>query len=78
MRKTTVKRLTKEFEEGKPELVGYRVKTHDDEFDIHVVNAIRNPQRAKEIQKAANIQRGSKFFKQSFSLLGYSYNVSRK
>lgn len=77
MKKTVVTALTKEID-GKKELVGYNVKTHDDEFRIPVVNGVRNPQEAKEMQKALNIQTGSKFFKPSYSVLGYSYNNSRK
>jgi hypothetical protein len=71
----------KKKEEG-GRLVGIRVtKGNGDEVDIPVVDATRSEDHrrlVRAIEKASNMQRGSKYFKPSYSVLGYSYNISRK
>ncbi len=45
---------------------------------IDVRDGKNHRQRVEEILKAERINRGSKFMKPSFSVIGYSYNVSPK
>lgn len=50
-------------------------------FNIPVID-VRDGDKAREavkkVEKYANITRGNRYFKQSFSLYGYSYNMSMK
>ena len=81
MRKTKVTHLTKEYQEGVKTLVGIKVETEDDKFVIPVVDVRVNEDHrrmAEQITKSSNGHKGSKFMKQSYSLLGRSYNVSQK
>lgn len=50
----------------------------DGRFIIPVADVRRNRGQVERIEKYANIEKGSKFFKPSYSLLGYSYNISMK
>lgn len=80
MRKTKVSNLVVGEGEEK-RVVGIKVETHDDEFTIPVVDVRVSPEqrkRAERILKASRTQTGSKFMKPSYSMMGYSYNVSRK
>ena len=62
-------------------LVGYRVTNKEgDVFDIPVLDN-RNPKHQERIlitEKEINSMRGSRHFAPSYSVLGHSYNVSRK
>lgn len=61
------------------EIIGIAVETEKgDKFVIPVVSTARNESAVKQIEKAANIARGSKFMRPSYSVLGYSYNRSYK
>lgn len=62
-------------------LIGIKVESHNETFTIPIVDVTKSysqRERAEEMIKENNIQRGSRFFKPSFSVLGHSYNNSRK
>ena len=62
-------------------LIGIKVQTLDETFTIPIIdvrNGYSQRERAEEMVKANSIQNGSKYFKPSYSVLGYSYNNSRK
>lgn len=72
---------TKHLVDASKNVAGYRV-TNDkgDKFDIPILDN-RNPKHQERISKTTkevNALRGSKFFKQSYSAWGYSYNWSMK
>lgn len=58
-----------------------RVETDNDTFNIPVID-VRDGEKARisaeKVLKQANIAKGSKYFKPTFSLYGYSYNLSMK
>ena len=60
------------------QLIGIKVETDKEQFIIPVADVRRNRGLVESIIKASNISKGSKFFKPSFSILGYSYNHSMK
>lgn len=63
------------------DLVGVRAETYKEEFVIPVVDVRKSDkhrERAARMQKAVNIKNGSKFFKPTYSGMGYSYNTSMK
>lgn len=56
-------------------------KANGDQFEIPIVNMTvseSEERRGNRIIKASNRQQGSKFFRPTNSLLGYSYNESFK
>lgn len=58
-------------------LVGIEVETRKETFVVPVVDVRLGDskrRKANQILKDANIKRGSKFMKQTFSLWGYKYN----
>lgn len=59
-------------------VIGIHVETDKESFTIPVADVRINRKMVERIQKAANIQTGSKYFRPSFSWSGYSYNMSRK
>lgn len=60
-------------------IVGYRVTNNKGEvFDIPVVDSRIDSGKADWMIKNQNAQKGSQFIKPSYSLMGHSYNVSRK
>lgn len=62
-------------------LVGIKVESSKETFTIPIVdvrNGFSQRERADEMIKQENIQRGSKYFSPSTSLMGYSYNNSMK
>lgn len=68
---------------GEPKtLVGYKVTKHEEKPFIIPVVDVRRGEKIRMIadymQKIANIQKGSKFIKPSYSVLGFSYNAGRK
>lgn len=73
MNKTIVTHLKNKDQQ----IVGIRVKTNDDEFDIPIVD-VRHSEakriKAKAMMKAANAQRGSKFIGTAFSGSDLKYN----
>jgi hypothetical protein len=73
MKKTEVSHL----KDKDDNLVGIKVKTEEETFTVPVVDVRLSENKrnaAKAIIKAANIQRGSKHMKTSYSLWGYKYN----
>lgn len=68
------------FKEEK--LIGYKITKQDEKpFTVPVIDVRRNEDQrrlAEYVIKQNNAQRGSRYFKPSYSILGYSYNVSRK
>ena len=71
-----VNALTKGEGEDKM-IIGIQVETDKDSFVIPVID-VRASEDARRIANQMGKQVGSKFMKESFSVLGYSYNVSRK
>lgn len=67
-----------ELRNAKDEVIGIHVETGKDVFTIPVADVRRNRKQANAILKSANIHAGSKFIRPSYSLLGYSYNLSMK
>ncbi len=55
-------------------VVGFRVQNEEKNFVIPVLDNRYDPGVVSAQIKANNIQRGSKYFKPSYSVLGYSYN----
>lgn len=78
MKKTVVTHLTKEYEQGIKTLVGIKVQTEEDTFVIPVVDVRHDRGKAEFILKSSRAQQGSRFMKPSYSLTGFSYQVSRK
>lgn len=74
MKKTIVSHLKNKDDQ----LIGIHVKTEEEKFTIPVADVRRNRKQVDAIIKASNIQRGSRFFKESYSGMGYSYNRSQK
>lgn len=77
-----MEKIYKTDDKGKKHVVGIRATSRKDgEFIIPVVDVRRGQDarwKANSIIKASSIQQGSKYFRQSFSLMGYSYNKSMK
>jgi hypothetical protein len=73
--KTTV------LKNSQDQIVGYRITKKDGErFDIPILDN-RNPKHQERIAKTTkerNTIQGSKFFQQSYSAWGFSYNHSMK
>ena len=77
----TTTHLTQEFKPGEKTLVGIKVETPKETFIIPVVDvrtSERHREAAEDIIKQSNIFKGSRFFKQSYSWYGFSYNTSMK
>ena len=70
-----VKRIKRTFLlNKKKELIGIRVEKSEGEiFDIPIADVRRDRRQVESIVKYANIHKGSKFFKPSYSVLGYKY-----
>jgi hypothetical protein len=77
MKKTEVTHL----HNNKNQLVGIKVKTDLETFTVPVLDVRRSEDERQIVEKFIKAERshsGSKFFKPSYSLLGYSYNISKK
>lgn len=60
------------------EIVGIKVETLKETFTVPVLDVRRNREIAELVLKGANIAKGSKYIKPSYSWYGYSYNHSMK
>lgn len=68
--------MTKTFHlrNKKNQLVGIRVETEKDIFNIPVLDSRVDNKRLLKFEKQQNQHRGSRYFKPSYSVAGYSYN----
>lgn len=73
MNKTIVTHL----KDKNDDLIGIRVQTKKDDFNIPVLDVRRSEDTRRKVnvfRKDANAHRGSKFMKTTYSLWGYRYN----
>ena len=57
---------------------GVKVETDKESFVVPIVDVTKNRVKANAILKADTINKGSRFLKPSYSVLGRSYQVSQK
>lgn len=78
-KRTKVERLTQEFTPGIHTLIGYKITKADDEsFVVPVVDVRISAQHRASANACIKATNKTKYLQPSYSVLGYSYNLSMK